>query len=56
MKKVFSSNAVSSIPINEEYFIKNKHKKSYELEDKESYEKQELSFTLNKKLLNLINI
>ena len=47
MKKVFSSNAISSIPINEEYLIKNKHKKSYELEDKESYEKQELNKILD---------
>ena len=57
MKKVFSSNAVSSIPINEEYFIKNKHKKSYELEDKESYEKQELNKILDNSIyiLNLKN-
>ena len=47
MKKVFSSNAVASIPIIDEDLIKNKHKKSYEVEDKETYEKQELNKILD---------
>ena len=41
MKKVYSSNAVLAIPINEEVQQnKKKHKKSYVAEDKESYEQE----------------
>ena len=52
MKKVYSSNAVLAIPINEEeQQIKKKHKKSYVAEDKESYEQEELNKILDNNIL-----
>ena len=52
MKKVYSSNAVLAIPINEEeQQNKKKHKKSYVAEDKESYEQEELNKILDNNIL-----
>ena len=52
MKKVYSSNAVLAIPINEEeQQNKKKHKKSYVAEDKESYEREELNKILDNNIL-----
>ena len=51
MKKVYSSNAVLAIPINEEEQQKRKHKKSYVAEDKESYEQEELNNILDNNIL-----
>ena len=57
MKKVFSSNAVLAIPINEEELIKNNQKKPYVAEDKELYEREELNKIIDNNILriNLIN-
>ena len=52
MKKVYSSNAVLAIPINEEeQQNKKNHKKSYVAEDKESYEQEELNKILDNNIL-----
>jgi hypothetical protein len=52
MKKVYSSNAVLAIPINEEESaIKKNPKKSYVAEDKESYEQEELNKILDNNIL-----
>lgn len=52
MKKVYSSNAVLAIPINEEEpLIKKNWKKSYVAEDKESYELEELNKILDNNIL-----
>ena len=58
LKKVSSLNAILAIPINEED-IKNRRKKSYVAEDKESYEREELTnkylfYTLSKNISGLI--
>ena len=62
LKKVSSLNAILAIPINEED-IKNRRKKSYVAEDKESYEREELNkildddiYYINMKNQNPINI
>ena len=52
MKKVYSSNAILAIPINEEeQQNKKNHKKSYVAEDKESYEQEELNKILDNNIL-----
>ena len=52
MKKVYSSNAVLAIPINEEDSpYKKNRKKSYVAEDKESYEQEELNKILDNNIL-----
>ena len=52
MKKVYSSNAVLAIPINEEELPNKKNpKKSYVAEDKESYEQEELNKILDNNIL-----
>ena len=52
MKKVFSSNAVHAIPINEEEMLNKKTpKKSYVAEDKDSYEQEELNRILDNNIL-----
>ena len=52
MKKVYSSNAVLAIPINEEDMSNKKNrKKSYVAEDKESYEQEELNRILDNNIL-----
>lgn len=51
MKKVYSSNAILAIPINEEDQQRRKQKKSYVAEDKESYEQEELNNILDNNIL-----
>ena len=53
MKKVFSSNAVLAIPINEEEFNKNNQKKPYVAEDKELYEREELNKIIDNNILRI---
>ena len=54
MKKVYSSNAVLAIPINEEESTyKKSRKKSYVAEDKESYEREELNKILDNNVLRI---
>ena len=57
MKKVFSSNAVLAIPINEEEIIKNNQKKPYVAEDKELYEREEFNKIIDNNIMriNMIN-
>ena len=47
LKKVCSSNAIVALPINDDDLFKNNKKRPYEVEDKETYERQEISKILD---------